>query len=49
MREGEEITATRHRARKTGKVLAPPAYEDVAAFPLRVESGMLQVRDARWD
>ena len=51
-REGEEIVCPRHGARfsiKTGKVLAPPAYEDVTTFPVRVEAGMVQVRDARWD
>ena len=50
--DGEEIVCPRHGARfsiKTGAVLAPPAYEDVATFPLRVEEGMVQVRDARWD
>ncbi|MBI3284104.1 MAG: non-heme iron oxygenase ferredoxin subunit [Burkholderiales bacterium] len=50
--EGEEIVCPRHGARfsiKTGKVTAPPAYEDVACFPVRVEAGMVQVRDARWD
>lgn len=50
--EGEQIVCPRHGARfsiKTGKVLSPPAYEDVATFPLRVEGGMIQVRDARWD
>lgn len=51
-REGEEIACPSHGARfpiKTGKVLAAPACEDVATFPVRVESGMVQVRDARWD
>lgn len=50
--EGEQIICPRHGARfsiKTGKVLAPPAYEDIATFPVRVESGMVQIRDARWD
>lgn len=50
--EGEQIVCPRHGARfsiKTGKVTAPPAYEDVSTFPSRVESGMVQVRDARWD
>lgn len=50
--EGEEIVCPRHGARfsvKTGKVLAPPAYEDVTTFPVRVENGTVQVRDARWD
>lgn len=50
--EGDEIICPRHGARfsiKTGKVLAPPAYEDVTTFPVRVEAGTVQVRDARWD
>lgn len=50
--EGEEIICPRHGARfsvKSGKVLAPPAYEDVTKFPVRVEAGTVQVRDARWD
>ncbi len=50
--EGEEVICPRHGARfsiRTGKVLAPPAYEDVATFPVRVEAGAVQVRDARWD
>ncbi len=50
--EGEQVICPRHGARfsiKTGTVLAPPAYEDVATFPVRVEGGMVQVRDARWD
>ncbi|WP_321934768.1 non-heme iron oxygenase ferredoxin subunit [Paraburkholderia sp. J8-2] len=50
--EGDEVICPRHGARfciKTGKVLAPPAYEDVAVFAVRVEAGMVQVRDARWD
>lgn len=50
--EGEEIVCPRHGARfsvRTGRVLAPPAYEDVTKFPVRVEAGTVQVRDARWD
>ena len=50
--ECEEIVCPRHGARfsiKTGKVTAPPAYEDVTTFPVRIEDGMVQVRDARWD
>lgn len=49
--EGDVIVCPRHGARfciKTGKVLAPPAYEDVASFPVRVEAGQVQVRDPRW-
>jgi len=29
--------------------LTPPAYENVATFAVRIEDGMVQVRDARWD
>ncbi|CAG1769486.1 3-phenylpropionate/trans-cinnamate dioxygenase ferredoxin component [uncultured bacterium] len=50
--EGDEIICPRHSARfciKTGKVTAPPAYEDVACFPVRIEQGIIQVRDDRWD
>ncbi len=50
--EGETIVCPRHGARfclKTGRVLSPPAYENLHVFPLRVENGMLQVRDDRWD
>ncbi|TDG04136.1 non-heme iron oxygenase ferredoxin subunit [Paraburkholderia guartelaensis] len=50
--EGDEVICPRHGARfciKTGKVLAPPAYEDVAVFEVRVEAGIVQVRDSRWD
>ncbi|MBA2352557.1 MAG: non-heme iron oxygenase ferredoxin subunit [Burkholderiales bacterium] len=49
---GDVIVCPRHGARfsvKTGEVLAPPAYEPVAIFPVRVESGWVQVRDDRWD
>ena len=50
--EGEEIVCPRHGARfniKTGEVTAPPAYEAVATFPVRVHNGIVQVRDERWD
>jgi 3-phenylpropionate/trans-cinnamate dioxygenase ferredoxin component len=50
--EGEQIVCPRHGARfsiKTGAVVAPPAYEDVVTFPVRIEGGTVQVRDARWD
>lgn len=49
---GDCITCPRHGAVfsiKTGAVLAPPAYEPVHTFPVRVEEGMVQVRDDRWD
>jgi 3-phenylpropionate/trans-cinnamate dioxygenase ferredoxin subunit len=50
--EGEEIVCPRHGARfciKTGAALTAPAYEPTATFPVRVESGEVQVRDERWD
>lgn len=50
--EGDEIVCPRHGAKfciKTGAVMAPPAYEDVATFPVRIENGKIQVKDARWD
>ena len=49
---GDTIECPRHGAVfsiRTGAVLAPPAYEPVATFPVRVENGMVQVRDDRWD
>lgn len=50
--EGHEIVCPRHGARfcvKTGKVLKAPAYQDLATFPVRIENGMVQVRDPRWE
>jgi 3-phenylpropionate/trans-cinnamate dioxygenase ferredoxin subunit len=50
--DGDVIACPRHGARfciRTGEVLSPPAYEDVATFPVRVDGGRVQVRDARWD
>ncbi len=50
--DGEEIICPRHGARfsiKTGEVMAPPAYEPVATFPVRIRDNMVQVRDDRWD
>ena len=49
---GDTIECPRHGAVfsiRTGEVLAPPAYEPVAVFPVRVSDGMIQVRDDRWD
>lgn len=46
------IECPRHGARfdlKTGEVTAPPAYEPIAVFPVRVRDGLIQVRDDRWD
>jgi 3-phenylpropionate/trans-cinnamate dioxygenase ferredoxin component len=50
--DGDEIICPRHGARfcvKTGAVKAPPAYEDIACFPVKIENGIVQVRDGRWD
>lgn len=50
--EGDQIICPRHGARfcvKTGAVLSPPAYEDIHAFPVRIEGERVQVRDDRWD
>jgi 3-phenylpropionate/trans-cinnamate dioxygenase ferredoxin component len=50
--EGEEIVCPRHGARfsiRTGEALSAPAYEPTATFPVRVEDGVVQVRDDRWD
>jgi 3-phenylpropionate/trans-cinnamate dioxygenase ferredoxin subunit len=49
---GDVVVCPRHGASfciRTGKVLGPPAYEDVATFPVRVEGGLIEVRDARGD
>jgi 3-phenylpropionate/trans-cinnamate dioxygenase ferredoxin subunit len=46
--EGCEIECPRHGARfdiRSGKVTAPPAYEDVTTYPVRVVNGIVQVRD----
>jgi 3-phenylpropionate/trans-cinnamate dioxygenase ferredoxin subunit len=45
--EGCEIVCPRHGARfdiPTGEVTAPPAYEPIDTFPVRVEGGMVQVK-----
>lgn len=50
--EGDVIVCPRHSAKfslRTGEVLAPPAYEAVATMEVRVEDGIVQVRDTRWD
>ena len=50
--DGWEIICPRHGARfciKTGKAMKAPAYEDLSCFPVRVENGVIQVRDDRWD
>ncbi len=50
--DGEEITCPRHGARfniRTGEALTAPAYEPVPTFPVRIEDGIVQVTDDRWD
>ena len=50
--ENDQIICPRHGARfsiKTGEALTAPAYEPTAIFPTRVEGGMVQVMDDRWD
>mgnify|MGYP002625947489 FL=1 len=50
--DGEQIICPRHGARfciKTGEALTPPAFEATHTFPVRVEEGMVQVTDDRWD
>ena len=44
--DGEQLVCPRHGARfciRTGTALTPPAYEAVARFQVREESGMVQV------
>lgn len=50
--EGLEVICPRHQARFSlvnGAALSPPAYEPVASFPVRIEDGVVQVRDDRFD
>ncbi|HHM04392.1 MAG TPA: non-heme iron oxygenase ferredoxin subunit [Gammaproteobacteria bacterium] len=50
--EGDQIICPRHGARfsiKTGAALTPPAFEPIHTFPVRVENGVVQLRDDRWD
>ena len=49
---GYEIECPRHGARfdlRTGQALCAPAYEPTAVFPIRIEDGVVYVRDDRWD
>ena len=34
---------------RSGDVLSPPAYENLELLAVRVEDGMVEVRDPRWD
>lgn len=50
--EGDRVACPRHGAQfaiRTGEALSAPAFEATVAFPVRVEQGMVQVRDDRWD
>ncbi|MCC7079363.1 MAG: non-heme iron oxygenase ferredoxin subunit [Burkholderiales bacterium] len=50
--QGDQIECPRHGARfcvRTGDALSAPAYEATTRFPVRVENGVVQVRDDRWD
>jgi len=44
--EGEVVTCAKHGAQfslRTGEDLAPPAYESVATYPVRVRAGQVEV------
>lgn len=44
--DGDEIVCPRHGARfciKTGVVKAPPAYEDINVYKVRIENGLIQI------
>jgi 3-phenylpropionate/trans-cinnamate dioxygenase ferredoxin subunit len=46
------VECPRHGAKfslRTGEVLAPPAYEPISVFPVRIVNGMVQIRDDRWE
>ena len=50
--EGDQIVCPRHGARfciRTGAALSAPAYEPTRTFPVRIENGVIQVRDDRWN
>ncbi len=50
--KGCEVICPRHGSRfclRTGEALTPPAYESTAVFPVRIEDGVIYVRDDRWD
>jgi 3-phenylpropionate/trans-cinnamate dioxygenase ferredoxin subunit len=50
--DGDEIICPRHGARfsiKTGEALSAPAFEPTTVFPVRINDGVVQVKDDRWD
>lgn len=45
--EGDILTCPLHGAQfciKTGEVKAPPAFEDLETYPIRVENQMIQIK-----
>lgn len=47
--EGFEIECPRHGARfdlRNGRVTAPPAYEDIGTYQVRIRTNRVQVREA---
>ena len=50
--EGDEIICPRHGARfcaLTGDVTCPPAFENIHAFPVKIENAKVYARDDRDD
>ena len=50
--QGCIITCPRHGATfdvRSGEALTAPAYEPTATFPVRIQDGVVQVKDERWD
>ncbi len=50
--DGEQLICPRHGARfciKTGNALTPPAFEATYKLPVRIEDGIVQVTDDRWN
>jgi 3-phenylpropionate/trans-cinnamate dioxygenase ferredoxin subunit len=46
------VTCPRHGATfdiRNGNALTAPAYESTASFPIRIQDGMVQTKDDRWD
>ena len=46
------ITCPRHGATfdiRSGEALSAPAYEPTASFPVRIQDGIVQTKDDRWD
>ena len=50
--DGCIITCPLHGATfdiRSGEALTAPAYEPTASFPVRIQDGMVQTKDDRWD